>query len=59
MEELDQVFNIPTHVHVAYGLRQIPYFFNRYVFRREVEPENLFARGGDDGERLNQGMQVV
>ena len=46
-------------MHAANGLRQIPYFFNRYVFRRDVEPENLFVRGGDDGERLNQGMQIV
>jgi hypothetical protein len=26
LEELDQVFSVPTHVHAAYGLRQIPYF---------------------------------
>ena len=42
LEELDQVFSVPTHVHAAYGLRQIPYFFKRYVFRQHVEPERLY-----------------
>ncbi|KAF2639139.1 hypothetical protein P280DRAFT_491058 [Massarina eburnea CBS 473.64] len=59
LEELDQVFSIPTYVHAAYGFRQIPYFFRRYVFRRKVEPENLFDRDQDDGQGLDQGMQVV
>ncbi|KAF2447244.1 hypothetical protein P171DRAFT_430155 [Karstenula rhodostoma CBS 690.94] len=42
LEELDQVFSVPTSVHVAYGLRQIPYFFKRYIFRRSVQPEQLY-----------------
>jgi hypothetical protein len=44
LEELDQVFSVPTHVHAAYGLRQIPYFFNRYILRRNVQPEILYQR---------------
>ena len=44
LEELDQVFSVPTHVHAAYGLRQIPYFIQRYIFRRNVEPEILYQR---------------
>jgi hypothetical protein len=44
LEELDQVFSVPTHVHAAYGLRQIPYFFSRYFLRRHVEPERLYER---------------
>ncbi|KAL5417013.1 hypothetical protein PMIN06_002925 [Paraphaeosphaeria minitans] len=42
LEELDQVFSVPTSVHAAYGLRQIPYFFKRFVFRRDVQPEQLY-----------------
>jgi len=42
LEELDQIFSVPTSVHAAYGLRQIPYFFKRYLFRRNVEPEQLY-----------------
>jgi hypothetical protein len=42
LEELDQVFSVPTYVHAAYGLRQIPYFFKRYLFRRKVKPEILY-----------------
>jgi hypothetical protein len=44
LEELDQVFSVPTHVHAAYGLRQIPYFINRYILRRNVKPEILYER---------------
>jgi hypothetical protein len=42
LEELDQIFSVPTRVHAAYGLRQIPYFFKRYIFRRDVQPERLY-----------------
>jgi Sugar (and other) transporter len=43
LEELDQVFSVPTHLHAAYGLRQIPYFFRRYLlFDKSVKPEVLY-----------------
>jgi hypothetical protein len=42
LEELDQVFSVPTRLHAAWGLRQIPYFFKRYVFRAKVQPEVLY-----------------
>lgn len=44
LEELDQVFSVPTHVHAAYGLRQVPYFFRRYLLRQSVKPEKLYQR---------------
>ena len=42
LEELDQVFSVPTHIHAAYGFRQIPYFFKRYLLRQHAEPERLY-----------------
>ena len=42
LEELDQVFSLPTHIHAAYGLRQVPHFFKRYLLRQHVEPERLY-----------------
>lgn len=42
LEELDQVFSVPTHEHAAYGIRQIGYFFKRFILRRHVEPERLY-----------------
>jgi len=42
LEELDQVFSVPTRMHMAYGLRQIPYFIKRYLMRQHVEPERLY-----------------
>ena len=48
LEELDQVFSVPTHVHAAYGLRQVPYFIRRYILRQSVQPERLYERDDDD-----------
>ncbi|MCJ1480083.1 hypothetical protein MMC06_000237 [Schaereria dolodes] len=52
LEELDQVFGLPTHAHAAYGLRQVPYFFKRYILRQHVEPERLYEldEGVDTGD---------
>lgn len=51
LEELDQVFSVPTHIHAAYGIRQISYFIKRYLFMRHVEPERLYEREDvDDNE---------
>jgi hypothetical protein len=44
LEELDQVFSVPTRFHAAYGLRQIPYFFRSYILRQKVRPEILYER---------------
>lgn len=44
LEELDQVFSVPSRFHAAYGLRQIPYFFQRYILRQDVEPEILYQQ---------------
>lgn len=47
LEELDQVFEVPTRVHAAYGARQFKYFFDRYIFRRDVPPVVLIERGAE------------
>ncbi|WFD25802.1 hypothetical protein MNAN1_000768 [Malassezia nana] len=41
LEELDIVFNVPTRKHATYQLRQIPYFFKRYILRQHVQKERL------------------
>ena len=50
LEELDQVFSVPTKVHAAYGARQIPYFFNRYILGKKVEPERLYETEDTDNK---------
>lgn len=60
LEELDQVFNVPTHVHAAYGMRQIPYFFKRYILRQHREPERLYESedvGEDTGYDAENGNE--
>ncbi|KAL1995964.1 hypothetical protein VTN49DRAFT_830 [Thermomyces lanuginosus] len=42
LEELDQVFSVPTRFHAKWGLRQIPYFIKRYILRQKVQPEVLY-----------------
>ncbi|KAG1733548.1 hypothetical protein EDB19DRAFT_1929079 [Suillus lakei] len=42
LEELDQVFAIPLGTHAAYGLRQIPYGFKKFVLFQNPVPEQLY-----------------
>jgi hypothetical protein len=42
LEELDQVFSIPTRQHAAWGARQVPYVFRKYILRQDVLPEVLY-----------------
>lgn len=51
LEELDQVFGVPTRRHAAYGLRQFFYFFKRYIFRQDVEPVLLYEKDDVDHHR--------
>ena len=44
LEELDQVFGVPTHKHAAWGMRSCVYFFRKYIFRQHVELERLYER---------------
>ncbi|KAF5370870.1 hypothetical protein D9758_002077 [Tetrapyrgos nigripes] len=36
LEELDQVFSVPTHTHASYQLKAVPHFIKRYIFRMEI-----------------------
>ncbi|PQE25593.1 MFS sugar transporter protein [Rutstroemia sp. NJR-2017a BBW] len=42
LEELDQVFSIPTRQHAVWGARQVPYVFRKYILRQDVLPEVLY-----------------
>jgi len=48
LEELDQVFGVRSRDHAAYGLRQFFYFFRRYIFRQNIEPERLYEKDSID-----------
>lgn len=54
LEELDQVFSVPSSVHARYGVRQLRYFLKRYVMRRHVEPETLYEH--EDTRDLDRGF---
>jgi len=36
LEELDQVFSVPTHVHAVYQLKALPHNIKRHIFRMKV-----------------------
>lgn len=38
LEELDQVFNVPTWKHSSYQLKKAGWAFKRYVLRKNIEP---------------------
>lgn len=67
LEELDAVFSVPTHLQAAHGLKQIPCFIQRYIFRRDVELAPLInfdkakKEGGNVDDivagRGNQGIE--
>ncbi|KAK3713947.1 hypothetical protein LTR37_008197 [Vermiconidia calcicola] len=50
LEELDAVFSVSTHRQVAHGLKQIPWFIQRYLFRRDVHLPPLldFDKANED-----------
>lgn len=41
LEELDAVFSVPTREQAAHGLKQVPWFFQRYILRRDVHLKPL------------------
>ncbi|KAG1777982.1 hypothetical protein EV702DRAFT_1099136 [Suillus placidus] len=60
LEELDQVFAVPLGTHAAYGLRQIPYGFKKFVLFQNPVPEQFYqwesesevsSTGGDEKAR--------
>jgi sugar porter (SP) family MFS transporter len=38
LEELDQVFSVPTRTHALYQLKALPHNIKKYIFRMNVEP---------------------
>jgi len=59
LEELDQVFAVPAHVHAAYGLRQIPYGIKKWLLRQNVQPEKLYETEDDTVENdIDKGRAV-
>ena len=63
LEELDQVFGVPTRKHAAWGAKSLVYFFKRYVLMRHVELEQLYQReevdedvGFESGSRSEKGV---
>lgn len=41
LEELDNVFGISTRKQILHGLREPPYWINKYILRRDVKLEPL------------------
>ncbi|KAF7362784.1 MFS domain-containing protein [Mycena venus] len=61
LEELDQVFALPMRAHAAYGLRQVPYGFRKFVLRQNVKAERLYEPDTDsfDGESERERGKLV
>ena len=45
LEELDQVFSVPTHKHAAWAVRSVGYFFRRYILlQKNAKLDQLYER---------------
>ena len=53
LEELDQVFAVPARVHAAYGLRQIPYGFKKFLLFQNPPPVELY-HGASESEKASR-----
>ncbi|KAJ3881778.1 MFS sugar transporter [Lentinula edodes] len=52
LEELDQVFSVPSHTHAAYQLKALPHNIKRYIFRMHVpDIPPLYEHEGVIGEK--------
>jgi len=52
LEELDQVFSVPTHTHAAYQIKALPHNIKKYILRMQVDPiPPLYEHEGAIGEK--------
>ncbi|KAH9983618.1 hypothetical protein BJV74DRAFT_776813 [Russula compacta] len=52
LEELDQVFSVPTRTHAAYQIKALPHNIKKYIFRMKVDPlPPLYEHEGAIGEK--------
>lgn len=47
LEELDQVFSVPTRKHAAYQIRNATWHFRVWVLRQKLEPLPKFYQGAE------------
>ncbi|CAE6461948.1 Putative metabolite transport protein YwtG OS=Bacillus subtilis (strain 168) GN=ywtG PE=3 SV=1 [Rhizoctonia solani AG-1 IB] len=51
LEELDQVFSVPTRTHAAYQLREVPIWFKRNILRKDVQRQPKLYEHEEVGPR--------
>lgn len=56
LEELDAVFSVPTHKQAIHGMKEPPYWINKYVLRRKVTLEPLVDLGQKYGGLKEEDM---
>lgn len=61
LEELDYIFAVPTRVHMKYQVtKALPYWFKRYIFRRNVVLEPLYKFDTvASGDKVVEGVQTT
>jgi hypothetical protein len=47
LEELDQVFSVPTRKHASYQLKNAWWHFQTWILRRKLEPIEPFYKEAD------------
>lgn len=50
LEELDQVFSVPTWKHSSYQMKKMVWCIKRYILRQKLEPMEPFWQGHENLE---------
>ncbi|KAF9071032.1 hypothetical protein BDP27DRAFT_1322661 [Rhodocollybia butyracea] len=59
LEELDQVFSVPTHTHAVYQLKALPHNIRKYIFRMKVKPiPPLYQHEAGIGEKTYASDEI-
>ena len=53
LEELDTVFNVGNREHAKYYTEKLPWYLNKHILRRDVEPMAPLYQIGEFAERSN------
>ena len=59
LEELDYIFAVPTRTHMHYQItKALPWFFNKYIMRRDVVLEPLYKFDNNNHSDLVEEMKI-
>jgi hypothetical protein len=59
LEELDNVFNVGNREHAKYYTQKMPWYFQKHVLRRDVEPFEPLYQFSDETPYMRDESKAV